>query len=183
MAKLELTGNGFYMDPWRSEFRIVNPVKVEAKIITEEGATPKQKKKKVSVKLVEDEVVIPKKGDKRKIIIDDEEETAKSLAEDRIEKMKEAVDLYLSDRSQPKPSKKAQVESKKKKVKTHARPDQITENDVYRLMEAKGLKNQKTQEAIIERAKDMCFKDGNTGPNPEEVYEVVEKMLSTKVLK
>ena len=167
------------MDPYRSEFRVANPVKVEAKIITEEDSKSKIKKKEVSVKLVEDEVVLPKKGDERKIIVDEEgEETAKSLAEEKIEKMKRAVDRFLSEG--PQKNLKTKKDPVRKKVKTHIRPDQITEKDVYNLMEAKGLKNQRTQEALIERAKDMCLRDGNTGPDPEEIYEVVEKMLSTK---
>lgn len=181
MAKLEIIGNGFYMDPWRSEFRVVNPVKIEAKVITEEEDEIKTKKKKVSVKLLDNEVVIPKKGDKRKIIVDDDEEEVKKMVEQKLKKMHNAVDRFLTEGSSV--SKKKITKKKKtikKEVKTHVRPDQISEKDVYALMEAKGLKNQRTQEAIIERAKDMCLQDGNSGPDPEEIYEVVEKMLSTK---
>jgi len=184
MAKLEIIGNGFYMDPWRSEFRVVSPVKIEARVITEkeEGET-KTEKKEVSVKLVDDETIIHKQGDKRKIIIDDEEE-AKNMAEQRLKSMYDVVDRFLTEGSLPpkkKVVKKTKTLKKKKVVETHHRPDQITEKDVYNLMEAKGMKNSKAQEALLERAKTMCLREDMTSdPDPEDVYEVIEKMLSPR---
>jgi len=186
MAKLEIIGNGFYMDPWRSEFRVVSPVKIEARVITEdeEGET-KTEKKEVSVTLVDDETIIHKKGDKRKIIIDDEEESeARNMAEERLRSMHSVVDRFLTEGSPPlkkKVVKKTKTLKKKKVVKEHNRPKKITEKDVYNLMESKGMKNSRAQEALLERAKTMCLKeDVATEPDPEDVYEVVEKMLSPR---
>jgi len=187
MAKLEIIGNGFYMDPWRSEFRVVSPVKIEARVITEDEDETKTEKKEVSVTLVDDETIIHKKGDDRKIIIDDEEEDeARNMAEERLRNMHSVVDRFLTEGSPPPKTKKKVVKKlktlkKKKVVEAHIRPDQITEQDVYTLMESKGMKNSRAQEALLERAKTMCLKeDAATDPDPEDVYEVVEKMLSPR---
>jgi len=182
MTKLEIIGNGFYMDPWRSEFRVVNPVKIEAKVITEEDEEIKKEKKEVSVKLIEDETVIPKKGDKRKIIIDDDEDEASKMVEQRLKRMQNAVDRFLTE-GFPSPKKRPVKKKRtlKKEAKTHIRPDQITEQEVYNLMEEKGMKNSKAQEALLERAKAMCLREDMTSePDPSDVYEVIEKMLSPR---
>jgi len=186
MAKLEIIGNGFYMDPWRSEFRVVSPVKIEARVITEDEKETKTEKKEVSVTLVDDETIIHKKGDDRKIIIDDEEEEgeARSMAEERLRSMHNAVDHFLTEGFLPPKKrvvKKVKTLKKKKVVETHIRPDQITNQDVVDLMESKGMKNSRAQEALLERAKTMCLKeDMASEPDPEDVYEVVEKMLSPR---
>jgi hypothetical protein len=180
MAKLEIIGNGFYMDPWRSEFRVVNPVKIEAKVISEEESKVRKKKREVSVKLKEDETVISKSGEDKKIIIDDEDENeANKMVEQKLKRMHSAVDRFLTEGSPP--VKRKSVKKKTIKKETYIRPEEITEKDVYNLMEEKGMKNSKAQEALLERAKTMCLKeDMTTEPDPSDVYEVIEKMLSPR---
>jgi hypothetical protein len=49
------------------------------------------------------------------------------------------------------------------------------------MMESRGMKNSKAQEALLERAKTMCLREDVTSdPDPADVYEVIEKMLSPR---
>jgi len=195
-SKLEIHGNGFYMDPWKGEFQISNPVKVEAKMISEDEE--KTQKKKIEVKIkdietkdVEEDYIIPRKkspitGKDRVLIADQEEENKEGinkLVEKKLKEMASVVDKHLSSgkpSTLPKKKKKL-TESKEtsnqpKKV-TFKRPEKITKNDIHALMESRGMKNKRMQEALLERAHDMCFSQGSAEPDQEQLYDLIDKML------
>lgn len=90
----------------------------------------------------------------------------------RIKEMESVVDACLKKRK----TKKVVSESKRDKNETTPeKPKEVTEKDIYRLMESVGIKKKPTQQAILERAKVLS-------DSLESTYDTVERMVGLKPL-
>lgn len=199
-TKLELYGNGFYMDPWRGQFRVTNPVHIEAKIVDAEPSDELAEKHHISVKLKDEsyeqidieppERSKPKPG--KKIIIDreeDESNAAQVKVEQKVKQMTSIVDRLLGEGRKPTARKKSvpkpTTESKKRVVrkaqpsKTIQQPKgEVTFNYIQEYLSSKGMKSEKAQEALMERAKHLCSESGNA--EAEDVFEVIKKLVAPR---
>jgi len=90
----------------------------------------------------------------------------------RIKEMESIVDACLKKRK----TKKVVSESKKDKTKTTPeKPKEVTEKDIYRLMESVGIKKKPTQQSILERARALS-------DSMESTYDTVNSMIGLKPL-
>jgi len=138
-CKLELWGDGFYMKPWSEDITFRVPVQVEAQI---KSPTRVQKPKpKVEIKSIE--TPGPKinkitEGKERQDLLDKKvEEKLNSMRRVTEEKRHKTKDITALS-----------VEKHKPIIEIKGDP---TREDVFKLMESRGLKNSKVQEAILEK--------------------------------
>ena len=167
-AKLETNGNGYYMEPWSGDFLVEAPVEVKATIKeVEENVT------KPTLEVVSPEEII---GTEKEVISEDVEEDIKTesmkIVNNRMKEMESVVDTCLKKRK----TKKVVSESKKSKVKTISeKPKEVTEKDIFKLMEAVGIKKTSTQQSVLERAKALS-------DSLESTYDTVSSMVGLKPL-
>jgi len=165
-AKLEVQGNGYYMNPWNGEFIAEIPIKIEAKII--ETETPK----KPSVKVVTPKVT------KTKEPIKESEEDVKTKSEKLVAKKLKSMENLIENKLRPRrnPLKKPVPGGLKKPTpagpspKLSEKPRECSEEDIFRLIESVGIKKESTKQSILERAKEMSG-------DLDSTYDVVSKML------
>lgn len=166
-AKLEVQGNGYYMNPWNGEFITEVPVKLEATIIEEEE-TPQ----KPSI-----EVITPKVT-KAKEPIKESEEDVKTKSEKLVAEKLKSMENLIENKLRPRrnPLKKPVPGGLKKPTpggpssKLSEKPKECSEEDIFRLIESVGVKKESTKQSILERAKEMSGDLNST-------YDVVSKML------
>lgn len=166
-GKLEVYGNGYYMNPWNGEFVFEVPVKVEATIIEEVEVS-----KKPSI-----EVITPKIT-KTKESIKENKEDVKTKSEKLVaEKLKSMEKLVENNLKPTRNSLKKPVPGGLKKPtpagpspKLSEKPKECSEKDIFRLIESTGIRKESTKQSILERAKDMSG-DLNSA------YDTVSRML------
>lgn len=140
-CKLELWGDGFYMKPWSEDITFRVPVQVEAQI---KSPTSVQKPKpKVEIKSIE--TPGPKinkitEGKERQDLLD-------RKVEEKLNSMRKVTE---GKKLQTKETITSVVEKRKHKLTIEIKGDP-TREDVFKLMESRGLKNSKVQEAILEK--------------------------------
>jgi len=94
------------------------------------------------------------------------------IVNNRIKEMRSVVDACLKKKK----TKKVVSESKKDKTKTTPeKPKEVTEKDIYKLMESVGIKKKSTQQAVLERAKVLS-------DSLESTYDTVSHMMGLKTL-
>ena len=126
-AKLDVHGDGNYLNPWSGEFQIRNPVALEAKIVELED----DNKPAISVSINES-------GGVKKTITRKTKTTGKTKAQTKINEMKTKV-------------------SKAKKFKNKDDfKEKLTKEDVIQWLNKKGTKNPQVQEIIYEQALGQC---------------------------
>lgn len=181
-CKLEVYGDGFYMNPWKGDFQLVRPVKVEADLQEES----EYEGKVITATLVEKNCKTKKKESPKKEVSETDRKevlntlfkkaegyksvqktpTRKNISEvtqKKINKMNDLVDSFFST---PKPS-KIKTESVRPKP-TQVKNNQDIINDPIALMESYGLKNKNVQERLLE----------TIGHNePDEICRQLKKML------
>ncbi len=177
-CKLEVYGEGFYMNPWTGDFQLTRPVKVEAnlqgeedidgKVVTatlvEKTSKPRRKtKKRITEKVNREEVLdeLFKKAETKKASTKNVSKKTKT----RILEMNSLVDSFVKP-TKKNPITKRPVSKPKKIVKKTETV--IESNDPIKLMESYGLKNKKVQEHLLETVGDGA---------PDKVCEQLKKML------
>jgi hypothetical protein len=172
-CKLEVYGEGFYLNPWSGEFQLAKPVKVEAALkgedeiegkavtatLVEKTNRPKEdikpenidesEKKKVLTKLFKKIEAAPKK----KLISE--------KVQSKLTEMNNLVDMFTSSslrniKNIPKPVKPKKI---------------MVENDPLALMASFGMKNKNIQERLLESIGDN---------EPDEVCRQLRKMLGNE---
>lgn len=168
-CKLEMWGDGFYMKPWGEEeitFKV--PIQVEAKIRDLTPATQKAKPK-VEIKSIETP------GSKVNKIVEGKER--EDFLDRKIgEKLDSMRKITGGKRPKTKDITALVVEKGKHKPTTEIKQN-LTKDDVFGLMESRGMKNSKIQNAILEK----LGYDG-TEENFSGLYNQVKDFLDGKNL-
>ena len=166
-CKLELWGDGFYMKPWAEEeliFRV--PVQVEAKI---RGSTPttQKAKPKVEVKSIEAPGSKVNKITEKK----EREDLLDKKVEEKLNSMRKVTE---EKRHKTKDITALVVEKHKPTTEIKGNP---TKEDVFELMESRGLKNPRVQEAILEK---LGYDEGDE--NVTGLYKQIKDFLDGRNL-
>ena len=186
-GKLEIYGNGFYLNPWSGEFQIEKPVKMEAKM---RGEKTPSNTKSIKATLKETPVEKPVAKKDRDALLSglfekaerktpkkkqsSRDELIERKIQDKISRMNSLVENALSGKRPSKPKTKTLP-----KMQPKEQPRQVIQevspvgNDPKALMESRGMKNPVIQEKMIERAIEMG------GSGNEAIYKTLSRMLST----
>jgi len=167
-AKLEANGNGYYMEPWSGDFLVEAPVEVKATLKDVEESVAKP-----TLEIISPEEIVETE---KEVISEDVEKDIKTesmkVVNNRMKEMGSIVDDCLKRRK----TKKVVSESKKGKTKTTPeKPKEVTEKDIYGLMESVGIKKKSTQHSVLERAKALS-------DSLDSTYDNVSRMVGLKPL-
>jgi len=162
-AKLEVHGNGYFMNPWNGEFDVELPVKMEAVIVEESKEPEKPIIKVVTPKVIPEEDTKYSIRSKSEKLVQKKLKLMDSLVDSRIKTMRKTTVM------KKKPVNGSPGPSPEKTIKEKI-PENVTEKDIFKMMESAGIKRESTQISLLERAKSMSGDLNST-------YETVSNML------
>ena len=157
-ARLDIIGEGFYLNPWEGNFHISTPVRIEAKIAEdEEGDTLLEDiKKEIKVGVIKEVEVVS--ASPTKDLVDDKKS---GVVDDITGITGEAKECQKEDNMHPK---SAPIEDREKELKS---PEQIKEDKIKAKLREMGPKKRKQ---ILEMIKKKRISRAKT---PQQLMESV----------
>lgn len=218
-ARLDVYGNGYYINPWKQDILVKKTIKVEATMHQEvEKSTPgmmETSMPEISCSVVMEEVTdeqvaaLPSVSSaagalqqgayetptvkepvlKKKTGRGEEVETDELRTNAVLQKVKDKLDnMKILEKKKPtsenkkpsppiqkKPVKESKKPEKKQKVIEPTSESITSKEDIYRYMAQRGMKNDRIQKMLFERAEDMT----GDSDNIQGIFETVQKMLNT----
>lgn len=219
-ARLDVYGNGYYINPWKEEILVKNSVQVRAQFKEENKPVFESRMPEISCSVSLEEITeteypreqvsasagigsgayetphgskddmvrdaIPLKDKKNKFKekeYDEDRINARTNAvlqkvKDKLSKMKILEKSVEEDEDeQPIPVKKKvkKIKEAKKEIKQEAPiiTEVSSKNDIYKYMASKGMKNEKIQKMLVERAEDLSNSD-----DLQSIFETIQKMIT-----
>lgn len=181
-AKLEVHGNGNYLNPWNGSFIVKSPIVMEATIteIDEEIDTPEINVKSLSdgTKQEKIEIVKDKSRETDEETKNKPDENIGKVVKNKVNEKMNMISRLVDEAILGKNIRKTKTIPKKKVregVKKVERKE-ITEDLIKKYIKVFGSKNEQIQEIIFEQAKVATAEMGE-GNNMESLFKKVQEIL------